>query len=398
MIRRRLLVLALLAAVPAAAFAVESESLRSFAIYPEQKLPLSFSHELHIAQDIDCDACHGSVTSSSKASDLNLPAHPECELCHDIEAAQKGEETDPPAGCGVCHTGFDASVHKAPQRVSIPDPNLKFPHKVHLDRKIACESCHGDLSKVGLATRQQLPKMETCLECHDNRQASAKCETCHLTQPDRKLQMQFANTRADLRPLAGNPFGMAHTARFEFEHAARATADSGSCLECHTESYCLKCHDGRTKPLNIHPNDYLAIHPVQARVDNPRCDSCHRRQSFCAGCHERVGIGEQADPVFRARNVKVHPPAEIWVLRRGPQHHGFAASRDINSCISCHREESCMACHSERGTGRSGSFGLRGISPHPQDFAARCGSLIQKNSRGCLKCHTSDSPELARCR
>src|SRR5690606_18882221 len=124
--------------------AVESRSERSYAIYPKQELPLSFSHELHLEQEMECDACHGAIADSTRASDLSLPGHPECELCHDIEAAKKGEETDPPADCGVCHLAasgrpFDASVHKAPRRVVIPTPNLTFNHKVHLDQKIGCD-------------------------------------------------------------------------------------------------------------------------------------------------------------------------------------------------------------------------------------------------------------------
>ena len=58
-------------------------------------------------------------------------------------------------------------------RVVIPDPNLKFNHKQHLDKQIPCSSCHGDLSKVDLATRAQLPTMAQCLGCHDNRMPSS---------------------------------------------------------------------------------------------------------------------------------------------------------------------------------------------------------------------------------
>ncbi|MFN7132749.1 MAG: cytochrome c3 family protein [Myxococcales bacterium] len=396
MSRRTLLLLLL--AVPALALAAEDRAVRSYAIYPEQKLTVAFNHQLHIEQGMECDSCHGSVSESGKASDLNLPKEADCETCHDIAAARDGKPTDPPAACVTCHPGFDPTVHKAPQRWVFPDPNLRFPHDVHVKKNVACDTCHGDVSKVGLATRQNLPKMETCLKCHDNRQASARCETCHLKAPDRRLQQAFANTPALLRPIAGDPYGMAHGPRFEREHAAQATAEANLCAECHSEAYCLRCHDGRTKPLNIHPNDFMALHPVAARLDNPRCDSCHRRQSFCAGCHERVGIGQQADPALQARNVRVHPPAEIWVLRRGPNHHGAVASRDIGSCVSCHREESCMACHSSASMGRSGNFGFSGINPHPPDFAARCASIVQKNARACLKCHTANSPELARCR
>ena len=52
-------------------------------------------------------------------------------------------------------------------KLELPRANLIFNHKVHVDKKVECSACHADMTKVGLATRQQLPKMETCLSCHD---------------------------------------------------------------------------------------------------------------------------------------------------------------------------------------------------------------------------------------
>ena len=38
----------------------------------------------------------------------------------------------------------------------------------------------------------------------------------------------------------------------------------------------------------------INVAALQARIDSPRCESCHRYQSFCASCHERVGVGMSA--------------------------------------------------------------------------------------------------------
>jgi hypothetical protein len=155
-------------------------------------------------------------------------------------------------------------------------------------------------------------------------------------------------------------------------------------MECHTENSCAQCHDSLTRPLAVHPNDYLSLHPVQARMDSTRCESCHRFQSFCAGCHERAGLGMDADPGLRARNVRVHPNYAEWVDILGPRHHAIAASRDLEACIACHREESCMACHATAAR-RPGS---RGTNPHLGGYAQGCRGLASKNDRACLKCHT----------
>ncbi len=374
------LTLGLLACAAGAVAATGRE--RSLAVYPPQKMPLAFSHAEHLQAGADCATCHDPARKSVKASDLFLPKHPECEGCHDIEAAKKGKKVDPPAGCQVCHPGFDVTVQRDVARVEFPNPNIIFNHKVHVDRKVDCKACHSDMTNVGLATRQQLPKMETCLICHEGTYASAACSTCHLTQPSGRLQTAFLS--GVLRPTQGNPFGIDHGPRYEFNHGTRAALNRQMCMECHAENECQTCHDSIQKPLSVHPNDFITLHPVQARMDSTRCEGCHRLQSFCAACHERVGVGKDADSSLRPRNVKVHPNYDVWVEKFGPQHHAIQASRDIKQCISCHREESCLVCHATKGV----SPASRGTNPHPNGFSGLCKQVAAKNDRACLKCHT----------
>lgn len=362
---------------------------RSLAIYPAQHVPLRFDHQQHLAAGAECVTCHDSVRASEAVRDRNLPGHEECESCHDIEAAKKGEKTDPPAGCGTCHPGFDATVRLAPPKVDMPPGNLRFSHKVHVDKKVECTTCHGAMTDVQLATRQQLPKMSTCFECHNGSVASKDCRTCHLTEPSGRLRLTFPS--GVLRPMQGNPLGLDHGPRYEFTHGSRASVDRGTCMSCHAESYCQTCHDALQKPLSVHPNDYITLHPVQARQDSTRCSSCHRMQSFCAACHERAGVGMDADRSLRPRNVKVHPDYTAWVEVPGPQHHGVAASRDIQQCASCHREESCTSCHSEKSVRRQ-------VIPHPDGFASMCKRVAAANDRACLKCHTEESLVQKGCR
>ncbi len=359
---------------------------RSEAIYPPQRIPLIFSHEQHFAADVECEACHEGATKSVRATDRLLPAHPECDSCHDIDAASKGKAVDPKSACEDCHKNFDKKVQKDPPKASFPTANLLFNHRIHKEKQIDCVACHSSsvtntMREVGLATRLQLPKMETCLSCHDGKTASASCSTCHVTDKTGRIAQQFAS--GILRPIQGDPFGVDHGPRFEFTHGTRAKLDRGICMECHTEGSCAQCHDGLQKPLSIHPNDYISLHPVQARMDSVACESCHRFQSFCAACHERAGIGMDADPRLRARNVRVHPDYAAWVDLFGPDHHAVAASRDIKSCMACHREESCMACHATAAVVSSS----RATTPHPKDFKNGCRALASSNDRACLKCH-----------
>jgi hypothetical protein len=363
---------------------------RSLAVYPAQHIPLRFDHKQHLAAGAECVTCHDAARASGSVKDRLLPGHEECESCHDIESARKGEKTDPAASCHTCHPGFDPTVRMAPAKVDVPTANLRFNHKVHVDKKVECATCHGAMTDVQLASRQQLPKMATCFECHDGTVASKACATCHPTQPaSGRLQLTFPS--GVLRPMQGNPLGLDHGPRYEFTHGNRASVDRQTCMSCHAESDCQSCHDALQKPLSVHPNDYLTLHPVQARQDTARCSSCHRMQSFCAACHERTGVGMDADRSLRPRNVKVHPDYNTWVEVPGPQHHGIVASRDLQQCASCHREESCMSCHSARSERRQ-------VNPHPDGFGAMCKRAASANDRACLKCHTETSLAEKGCR
>ncbi|NVJ25232.1 MULTISPECIES: cytochrome c3 family protein [Myxococcus] len=388
--RNALLALAALATMVGAGVAWAATAReRSLAVYPAQHVPLRFDHAQHLEAGAECATCHDAARASQSPKDVNLPGHEECETCHDIEAGRKGKPTDPKSSCNTCHPGFDATVRKEPAKLSMPAANLHFSHQQHVDKKVECSVCHGEMTDVKLATRNQLPKMATCFKCHDGNVASNTCATCHPTEPTGRLKLVFDSGL--LRPMQGNPLGLDHGPRYEFNHGARAQSDRMTCMQCHSESYCQTCHDGMQKPLSIHPNDYITLHPVQARAGSPRCESCHRAQSFCAACHERVGVGMDADKSLRPRNQKVHPDYAAWVELPGPQHHGIAASRDLTSCISCHREESCTSCHSELSTRRQ-------INPHPAGFAQSCKKLASANDRACLKCHSSESLAQKGCR
>jgi hypothetical protein len=383
--RRRIALAIIVASCLAAGLAVAASGQdRSLAVYPTQRLPLTFSHAKHLQAGAECVTCHDPARKSTRASDWLLPKHPECQDCHDLEGAAQGKKVDPPASCQTCHPGFDQTVRRAPERLELPSPNLLFNHKVHVEKNVACKVCHVGMTRVELATRMQLPKMATCLTCHDGSTASAECKTCHLRQPSGRLQLEFASGL--LRPMQGDPLGMDHGPRYEFNHGTRAAVSRQTCAECHAESYCQTCHDSLQKPLSVHPNDFITLHPLQARADATRCQGCHRMQSFCVACHERAGVNLEGDRSLRGRNVKIHPDYNTWVVVMGPQHHGIEASRNITTCISCHREETCIACHADPDKG-----GQRGysVSPHPDGFAASCASLAAKNDRACLKCHSA---------
>ncbi len=416
-----------------------SRGERSRVIYPDQTLPLRFSHRNHLSRDIACDSCHQAALSSTSARDRLLPSEEDCAVCHPIDRADPYKKTavGAQAACATCHVGVPSEpgpetpaagkdFESLVARIVIPDPNLKFNHKQHLDKQIPCATCHGDLSKVDLATRAQLPTMAQCLACHDSRMPmsskasnpalpspvesksgllsgrvsrgpSPRCGTCHLQQSDGLLATRFpSGVLAPSGMLRGDIHGM----DWKNNHRQPAQADPEYCATCHKQSWCQSCHNGVVRPLDLHGGDYVSRHSIEARRNQPDCGSCHRRQTFCLGCHERLGVVAHSTlptspPVssfFPGSSRRFHPDG--WASpTAGPGHHSWEAQRNLRTCASCHREETCMDCHSSLPGGRF----AQGKSPHGLDWiqSGRCQSLQSRNARVCLKCHRDGTLQLS---
>lgn len=319
----------------------------SRAVYPDQVIAIRFDHATHLRAGQGCERCHDRIARSDSVAERDVPGEANCARCHDIEGAKAGRSTFPRGECRTCHPGFDWTVDRAPAASRIPMANLIFSHVRHQGRA-GCAACHGDVARAGPGARAALPAMATCLGCHDGKQAPAACTTCHPRSHRARgapLETEFPSGR--LVPGPGDPFGLDHVPGFERAHALVAARQREQCMACHTEPSCDACHMGATRPRSIHPGDFLSTHMVPARQDDRRCDACHRRQSFCVACHERVGVGPQA-PGFLDPGTSVHPPG--W-MTPGPGHHGVQAARNLGSCVACHREEGCAGCH-PRGSRR----------------------------------------------
>jgi Cytochrome c7 and related cytochrome c len=420
------------AAAPANASAQGSSPSRrsdsdppSVAIYPPQTIPLRFNHQQHIQMQLACIDCHADAKTSESVADHLLPLPTKCDSCHLSNHANIDAVTGGPglASCATCHVGYTPTDGNRVQRVHMPDANLVFSHRVHNARNIGCAQCHANVDQLALATRDQLPRMQSCLRCHtgdgvnptaakpltqaersDNgklpRPAAAgiastppqgTCDTCHLraeNQPGGVIRTEFPSGKMLPPRWMRNA---QHDAGFLARHKFVAGDDSRFCASCHKEDECVACHDGRIRPRSIHPNDYLSMHPIESRQATQNCQSCHREQSFCVGCHQRLGIAMSSPTGVRESN-RFHPPKQTFSdLPRKPGHHAEQAVRNLAACVSCHVERDCTSCHAAAGIGA-------GFNPHPPGFVARCQSMLSRNPRPCLVCHENRADALERCR
>ena len=388
-------------------------------IFPDQTIPLRFSHAKHIDL-VDCVECHKGAVTSLRAKDRNLPPEATCLDCHDAAAAARGEATDPPSSCDTCHPGFEpkwlpgatmkdtSQVEVHPPAIVLPEPNLKFNHKAHVDKGVTCARCHQGMGAIDLATRDNaLPVMGLCLECHDGDKggklpesgASNACKTCHLTHPDGRIDTQLAG--GTLEP-EGWYYMDAHDDRWLENHRSVATLNENGCWSCHTQKECLDCHNGVQKPLKVHPNNWILSHTIPARRNDPECSSCHHSQTFCVDCHTATKVADTSGS-RPPTGTRFHP--EGWVDMkndslsgrevparniRGENHHSFQAQRNIRACASCHTESSCIACHGAQGVEIGSPYR---INPHPPSWTRTndCVRIRNKNERVCYKCHSPDA-------
>ncbi len=237
--------------------------------------------------------------------------------------------------------------------------------------------------------------MRGCFHCHQmtdaasRGQASSACDTCH-ERGERGTVIRTMYASGTLQPPRWL-HNAEHTPDFIERHKWVAADDSQFCSNCHREDFCTDCHDGRVRPRSIHPNDYLNMHAVEARMATERCTSCHQEQSFCVTCHLRAGVAESS-PSSTRDSGRFHPPKSIWSdPPRRPGHHAFEAERNLNACVSCHTERDCISCHGALGVGA-------GFDPHQNGFVAGCSTQYRRNPRPCLACHEPTDPILTKCR
>jgi hypothetical protein len=215
------------------------------------------------------------------------------------------------AGCLSCHGGVRDGVMENKQR------GLRVSHREPLEARATCVDCHEMQKTTGIVGGWTVG-MSACLRCHDGKQASAECSSCHTKDiafavhvnfdpqprrlvPDKRCYTCHEQARCD----SCHGVTMPHTADFKsIEHPRAATLDiwyngGRACKKCHTETRnsCKKCHKN-SGPGHPVP-DWARLHalaPPYAGYGG--CNGCHGylakipSRNFCGVCHERY-VGYQ---------------------------------------------------------------------------------------------------------
>ena len=121
-----------------------------------QSQPVPFSHKHHTSLGIDCRYCHTSVEESSFA---DVPPTRVCMNCHNLIW------NDSPMLEPVRASWRDETPLEWNRVNDLPD-FVYFNHSIHVDRGIACVTCHGQVDDMPLTWREHPLFMKWCVECH----------------------------------------------------------------------------------------------------------------------------------------------------------------------------------------------------------------------------------------
>lgn len=143
-----------------------------FGIRPEPEQPLQFVHKVHV-EDVQllCVDCHITVERGPRAS---IPDIRTCWGCHQDTSVDHPE-------IAKIRMYYDKGQDIPWQRVYgwYEESHVRFNHAPHVQTGIECATCHGNVGQMTVAERAVEHTMSFCVRCHEERQASTDCLTCH---------------------------------------------------------------------------------------------------------------------------------------------------------------------------------------------------------------------------
>jgi hypothetical protein len=150
-----LVVLAALIALGGGIAALMYPSASNQGYAPEQPIP--FSHKLHAGQyKMPCAYCHVGVEKSRHAS---VPSLNICMNCHSVV------KTDSPYIKKIRESYAAGKPIEWVRVHELPD-FVYFPHKRHVAKGVACQTCHGPVEEMTEVYQFGQLSMGWCVNCH----------------------------------------------------------------------------------------------------------------------------------------------------------------------------------------------------------------------------------------
>ena len=121
--------------------------------------PIPFSHKHHVGDlGMDCRYCHTSVETSAFAG---MPSTEICMNCH------TEIWSDSPVLAPV-RDSYATGIPIDWVRVDNLPGYAYFDHSIHVNKGVACVTCHGQVDDMPLTWQSQSLLMSWCVDCHRN--------------------------------------------------------------------------------------------------------------------------------------------------------------------------------------------------------------------------------------
>ncbi|MCF7902630.1 MAG: cytochrome c family protein [Candidatus Marinimicrobia bacterium] len=284
---------------------------------------------------------------------LNVPKF----IFHPVNFPHRAHSHISPQGvtCGNCHHFADEGVY---------DP---------------CYECH---SNDPADFSEDVPTLfaayhRVCVSCHRQWNPQNVCGSCHLNPEQAVLDDQPTPALPPVKPTRGPDILHFDTPKsvnpmVTFRHKQHVETFRFSCVTCHENQDCLKCH--AYKPPNVSP--------IVAKLTKPHvpCSKCHATddQSNCTQCHKK-------QPTTRGFTHDMTG----WLLNRFHQEQSCTACHDATKPVE-RLNPTCTNCHKNF---EPGEFDHRrtGLDLYEVHQEADCGDCHLDRKFGepptCFYCH-----------
>jgi hypothetical protein len=350
-----------------------------------------------------CTGLNAQQSPGTNHSILNI----NCKTCHTCDVPTKNDPC-----LVVCPRNEMVTVYEKPEKtpglIVIDELSdrygpVYFSHKIHAQMSImsgGCENCHhhntsGPIINCNSCHESSRKREDVsvpdlrgafhrqCMDCHREWSHENGCNTCHSLKKDIKtgtqknLQQKYAGRD---HPVVLEPTKIVFETNYgkgkivTFFHNDHTEKFSITCITCHKQESCTKCHDlsknANTSIKTIKESKTLEEH-------HQKCYGCHKNNE-CLTCH-LTKVSEPFD----------HATQTGWALNK---------FHNKLNCVKCHGEtmpfkkldSKCVSCHQNwnKDTFKHSITGLQLNETHSELSCEDC--HIDKNfvvKPYCNNCH-----------
>ena len=337
-----------------------------------------------------------------------------CKTCHSCDVPTKKDPCLIPCPRADMIT-VNQTPSQAPEVEVLKELSNKylpvvFSHKIHAEMAEmagGCKTCHhyntvgpiqpcinchetsrkrDDISKPDLEAAYH----RQCITCHREWSHSNNCTSCHALKNASNTSLVSSNVKkisGKTHPKLEEPSKIVYETNYSkgkfvtFFHDEHIKTFGASCVNCHQQDNCTKCHDRDKTNLVQKISDGMPIKIQKSKAEHHKpCFSCHQNDS-CSLCHKDKESGP-----FN------HLEVTGWALNR---------FHEKLSCEKCHGtskkfvklNNDCISCHTNFAPGKFDHkiTGLKLDENHSELDCKECHQEKTFAKPVCTNCHDDKS-------